>query len=164
MTAPTTATSTSRPTGWIIATVIAAGLALTGIVTGLLLAFGPTAHTSKANAEDNFYPSNSSSTSGSSTSGGSSGHHHTPINPNPPVRPSQSIKLLQEQLGQLNYYNGPVTGYMNRGTVQAISYLQRDAHLPQTGQLNSATERALNAMLDGGNNQMNTNNGNVMNN
>ena len=41
----------------------------------------------------------------------------------------------------------------------------RDAHLPQTGQLNSATENALNNMLAGGNNQMggNTNN-NVMNN
>jgi putative peptidoglycan binding protein len=40
------------------------------------------------------------------------------------------IKLVQEQLGQLNYYNGPVTGYMNHGTVQAITYLQRGAHLP----------------------------------
>ena len=26
-------------------------------------------------------------------------------------------------------------------------YLQRDAHLPQTGQLNNATENALNSML-----------------
>ena len=31
-------------------------------------------------------------------------------------------------------------------------YLQRDAHLPQTGQLNNATENALNSMLAGGNN------------
>jgi peptidoglycan hydrolase-like protein with peptidoglycan-binding domain len=85
--------------------------------------------------------------------------------PAPPVRPSATIKLLQEQLGQLNYYNGPTTGYMNHATVQAITYLQRDAHLPQTGQLNTATENALNSMLAGGNNQMggNTNN-NVMNN
>ena len=69
-------------------------------------------------------------------------------------------KVLQEQLGQLNYYNGPATGYMNQATVQAICYLQRDAHLPQTGQLNTATENALNSMLAGGNNQMggNTNN------
>ena len=49
---------------------------------------------------------------------------------------------------------------MNQATVQAIRYLQRDAHLPQTGQLNAATEIALNTMLAGGNNQMggNTNN------
>ena len=49
---------------------------------------------------------------------------------------------------------------MNHGTVQAIMYLQRDAHLPETGQLNDATENALNSMLAGGNNQMggNTNN------
>jgi peptidoglycan hydrolase-like protein with peptidoglycan-binding domain len=85
--------------------------------------------------------------------------------PAPPVRPSATIKLLQEQLGQLNYYNGSTAGYMNHATVQAITYLQRDAHLPQTGQLNTATENALNSMLAGGNNQMggNTNN-NVMNN
>jgi hypothetical protein len=43
---------------------------------------------------------------------------------------------------------------MNHGTVQAIMYLQRDAHLPQTGQLNTATENALNSMLANGNNQM----------
>ena len=81
--------------------------------------------------------------------------------PAPPVRPSATIKLLQEQLGQLNYYNGPVTGY--HGTVQAIMYLQRDAHLPQTGQLNTATENALNSMLANGNNQMAATNTNHMN-
>jgi hypothetical protein len=57
---------------------------------------------------------------------------------------------------------------MNNATVQAISYLQRDAHLPETGPLNAATENALNSMLANGNNQMggNTNNtdGNTMNN
>jgi hypothetical protein len=74
--------------------------------------------------------------------------------------PLRDDQAPQEQLGQLNYYNGPVTGYMNHDTVQAIMYLQRDAHLPQTGQLNTATENALNSMLAGGNNQMggNTNN------
>jgi peptidoglycan hydrolase-like protein with peptidoglycan-binding domain len=87
----------------------------------------------------------------------SAGGNNSPFRPNPPappVRPSATIKLLQEQLGQLNYYNGPVTGYMNHGTVQAIMYLQHDAHLPQTGQLNTATENALNSMLANGNNQM----------
>jgi Putative peptidoglycan binding domain len=151
MSTPTTTPTapTTKSTGWIVATVVAAGLALAGIVAALLFAFGAAAHASKANAWD---PSNSSA-----------GGNNSPFRPNPPappVRPSATIKLLQEQLGQLNYYNGPVTGYMNHGTVQAIMYLQRDAHLPQTGQLNTATENALNSMLAGGNNHMggNTNN------
>ena len=49
-------------------------------------------------------------------------------------------ELLQEQLGQLNYTTAQPPAIMNHGTVQAIMYLQRDAHLPQTGQLNNATE------------------------
>jgi hypothetical protein len=36
-------------------------------------------------------------------------------------------------------------------------YLQHDAHLPQIGQLNAATENALNSMLASGNNQMGNN-------
>jgi hypothetical protein len=153
ITTPNT-TPSSKPTGWIVATVVAAVLAFAGIVAGLLMAFGSPARTSSEIIPEQFIvPS-------------ASGHHSTPVNPNPPtppVRPSQTIRLLQEQLGQLNYYNGPVTGYMNHATVQAIMYLQRDAHLPQTGQLNAATENALNSMLQNGNNQMNTS-GNTMNN
>jgi hypothetical protein len=98
----------------------AAFLALAGIVAALLFAFGAPAHASKANTWD---PTNSSA-----------GGNNSPFRPNPPappVRPSATIKLVQEQLGQLNYYNGPVTGYMNHGTVQAITYLQHDAHLPR---------------------------------
>ena len=151
MSTPTTTPTapTNRSTGWIVATIVAAGVALAGILAALLFAFGSPAHASKANTWD---PSNSSA-----------GGNNSPFRPNPPappVRPSATIKLLQEQLGQLNYYNGPATGYMNQATVQAIRYLQRDAHLPQTGQLNAATENALNTMLAGGNNQMggNTNN------
>jgi peptidoglycan hydrolase-like protein with peptidoglycan-binding domain len=149
MSTPTT-TNNTKSTGWIVATIVAAGLAIAGIVAALLFALGSPAHASKAHTWD---PSNSSA-----------GGNNSPFRPNPPappvVRPSATIKLLQEQLGQLNYYNGPATGYMNHATVQAIMYLQRDAHLPQTGQLNTATENALNAMLAGGNNQMggNTNN------
>ena len=153
MSTPTT-TPNTKPTGWIVATVVAAGLALAGIVAGLLMALGSPARASSEIIPEQFIvPS-------------ASGHHSTPVNPNPPtppVRPSQTIKLLQEQLGQLNYYNGPATGYMNHATVQAIIYLQRDAHLPQTGQLNAATENGVNSMLQNGNNQMNTD-GNTMNN
>ncbi len=161
MSAPTT-TPTARSTGWIVATIVAAGLAVAGIVAALLVAFGPSAHARTATIVEE-YPAAQSSASGQSFIPSTSGHSSHPNRPNPPtppVRPSATIRLLQEQLGQLNYYNGPATGYMNHGTVQAIRYLQREAHLPQTGQLSAATENALNAMLAGGNNQMggNTNN------
>ena len=43
---------------------------------------------------------------------------------------------------------------MNSQTVAAITYLQRDAHLPQTGTMNAATQQALVTMLAQGNNQM----------
>jgi len=75
-----------------------------------------------------------------------------PVPPNTP--PSASIRLLQQQLAQLHYYDGPITGYQNAQTIQAIQYLQRDAHLSQTGQLNPATQQALQYMLAHGNNQM----------
>jgi peptidoglycan hydrolase-like protein with peptidoglycan-binding domain len=62
-------------------------------------------------------------------------HHH--VTPVTPAAPSETIIVLQRELGQLNYYEGPVTGVMNEQTVQAITYLQRDAHLPQTGTMNA---------------------------
>jgi peptidoglycan hydrolase-like protein with peptidoglycan-binding domain len=36
------------------------------------------------------------------------------------------VRLLQQQLAQLNYDNGPTTGIENADTVHAIQYLQRD--------------------------------------
>ena len=61
---------------------------------------------------------------------------------------------LQQELGQLNYYEGPDDGIMGPQTIQAIKYLQRDARLPQTGQMNAATQAALANFLAHGNNQM----------
>jgi peptidoglycan hydrolase-like protein with peptidoglycan-binding domain len=90
---------------------------------------------------------------GNSANGGNGGGGHvTP--PTPPVQPSQAIETLQQELGQLNYYEGPDTGIMNTQTTQAITYLQRDAHLPQTGTMNAATQAALTQMLATGNNHM----------
>jgi len=83
-------------------------------------------------------------------------HHH--VTPVTPAAPSVTIMTLQRELGQLNYYEGPITGTINEQTVQAITYLQRDAHLPQTGTMNSATQTALQHMLATGNNQMGGNN------
>jgi hypothetical protein len=83
----------------------------------------------------------------------------TPASPSTPsgghtVAPSAAVQKLQQQLGQLNYYEGPVDGMMGPQTVAAIKDLQRDAHLPQTGVMNSATQAALANFLAHGNNQM----------
>ena len=77
-----------------------------------------------------------------------------PTTPVTPVHPSAAVVKLQQQLGQLNYYEGPDDGIMGSQTIQAIKYLQRDAGLPQTGQMNAATQAALAHFLAHGNNQM----------
>jgi peptidoglycan hydrolase-like protein with peptidoglycan-binding domain len=78
----------------------------------------------------------------------------TPVSPAHPSQPSAAVVKLQQELGQLNYYEGPDNGIMTPQTIQAIKYLQRDAHLPQTGTMNAATETALANFLAHGNNQM----------
>ena len=72
----------------------------------------------------------------------------------PAVPPSASVKTLQQQLGQLNYYEGPADGIMGPQTIAAIKDLQRQASLPQTGTMNPATQAALANYLAHGNNQM----------
>ena len=72
----------------------------------------------------------------------------------PAVPPSAAVKTLQQQLGQLNYYEGPVDGIMGPQTTAAVKDLQRQAGLPQTGTMNAATQAALQHMLVTGNNQM----------
>ena len=78
----------------------------------------------------------------------------TPSHPVTPVQPSAAVMQLQRQLGQLNYYEGPVDGVMGPQTIAAIQDLQRQAGLPQTGQMNAATQAALANYLAHGNNQM----------
>ena len=72
----------------------------------------------------------------------------------PAVPPSASVTKLQQQLGQLNYYEGPVDGIMGPQTIAAVKDLQRQAGLPQTGTMNPATQAALARYLAHGNNQM----------
>jgi hypothetical protein len=72
----------------------------------------------------------------------------------PAVTPSASVKQLQQELGQLNYYEGPVDGLTGPQTIAAIKDLQRQAGLPQTGTMNAATQKALENYLAHGNNQM----------
>jgi Putative peptidoglycan binding domain len=78
----------------------------------------------------------------------------TPVSPARPVQPSAAVVKLQQELSQLNYYEGSDDGIMGPQTIQAITYLQRDAGLPQTGQMNAATQAALAHFLAHGNNQM----------
>ncbi len=77
----------------------------------------------------------------------------TPTRPVTPVQPSASVMQLG-QLGQLNYYEGPVDGLMGPQRIAAVQDLQRQAGLPQTGQMNAATQAALANYLAHGNNQM----------
>ena len=93
-------------------------------------------------------------TSGTPTSTSIPAQPTTPSSPVHPVQPSAAVVKLQQELGQLNYYEGPDDGIMGPQTIQAITYLQRDAHLPQTGQMNAATQAALANFLAHGNNQM----------
>ena len=72
----------------------------------------------------------------------------------PAAIPSASVKKLQQELGQLNYYEGPVDGLTGPQTTAAIQDLQRQAGLPQTGTMNAATQAALANYLANGNNQM----------
>ncbi len=95
-------------------------------------------------------------TPGASTSAPASSAATTPSGHpvNPAVVPSASVKKLQQELGQLNYYEGPVDGVMGPQTTAAIQDLQRQAGLPPTGTMNSATQAALDNYLVHGNNQM----------
>jgi peptidoglycan hydrolase-like protein with peptidoglycan-binding domain len=76
------------------------------------------------------------------------------VKPTPTPAYSASVATLQKQLAQLNYYEGPINGIAGTQTTQAISDLQRQAGLPQTGQMNAATQAALNNYLVHGNSQM----------
>ena len=137
----------------------AAGLAAVGLVTALVLGLGSSGTTSasgttpdRAATHSQVRPASTNPSGDNSTGGGNSSGGGSSTTPS--QEPSSTVRLLQQQLGQLNYYEGPVNGIWSTQVTQAITYLQRDAHLPQTGQLNTATQSALNRMLSTGNNQM----------
>ena len=134
------------------AVVVGAGalcaLAIAGIVTAVMLAFGSGNSATAAPVVPTPAHSVTPAVPTKPTTPA------TPTTPNTPVTPSASVESLQRQLAQLNYYEGPISGVMNTQTTQAITYLQRDAHLPQTGHLNAETQTALNRFLAQGNNQM----------
>lgn len=142
-TSTTTPVSQKRSSRRVVAASTGAALAIAGICGAAVFAFTPSSH---------------ASTTGQSTPAatvvhpGSAGTHGGSA-----VKPSASIKTLQQKLGDLNYYNGPIDGIAGPQTTAAIKYLQRDAHLPQTGVMNQATTNAMNKMLISGNNVMGAN-------
>jgi hypothetical protein len=103
-------------------------------------------------------PAASASTSAPAPAASASSAPASPAQPttpaSPAAAPSASVKKLQQELGQLNYYEGPVDGLMGPQTAAAIQDLQRQAGLPQTGTMNPATQAALDHYLVHGNNQM----------
>lgn len=153
--------------------VLAAACAVVGaaVTAGLVLGLGGSLATASANpapAAPGGYSAGYSPGGGPvhlrvpDASAAAPAHHAVPTPPAPPAPPkppappgpSAAVSTLQRELGQLDYYEGPVNGIMNSQTTQAITYLQRDAHLPQTGTMNAATEQALVQFLAHGNNQM----------
>ena len=144
-----TGPSWSRIWAAVIGTVVAAAL----VVLAVALLHG---HSSAAPATTTG-PSASTSAPANPTAPGTPTTPASPVTPShpvTPVQPSAAVTQLQRELGQLNYYEGPVDGVMGPQTVQAIQDLQRQAGLPQTGQMNAATQAALANYLTHGNNQM----------
>jgi peptidoglycan hydrolase-like protein with peptidoglycan-binding domain len=149
--------SGARTVGIAVACAVVGAAVTAGLVLGL---GGLSAPSAPSATQVSGYSAGSAPVSGHTEApaapGGVPAHHVVPTPPAPPKppAPSAAVSTLQRELGQLDYYEGPVTGIMNSQTTQAITYLQRDAHLPQTGTMNAATEQALVQFLAHGNNQM----------
>ena len=56
---------------------------------------------------------------------------------------SDVILAVQQALAQLGYYHGPVNGVVGPQTEEAIRWFQSVYRLPVTGEIDSATLRAL---------------------
>lgn len=136
---------------WFRICAVVIGTAIVGAVVALALVLS-NSHSSQAPATTG--PSASTSAPANPATPSNPANPATPSHPVTPVQPSASVMQLQRQLGQLNYYEGPVDGVMGPQTIAAIQDLQRQAGLPQTGQMNAATQAALANYLAHGNNQM----------
>lgn len=130
---------------WFRVCAVVIGTAIVGAVVALALVLS-NSHSSQAPA--------TTGPSASTSAPATPANPATPSHPVTPVQPSASVMQLQRQLGQLNYYEGSVDGVMGPQTIAAIQDLQRQAGLPQTGQMNAATQAALANYLAHGNNQM----------
>jgi hypothetical protein len=136
---------------WIRICAVVIGTAIVAGVVALALALS---HSNSSPAPATAGPSTSTSTPANPSTPSNSANPATPSRPVTPVQPSAAVAQLQRQLGQLNYYEGPADGVVGPQTIAAIKDLQRQAGLPQTGQMNAATQAALANYLAHGNNQM----------
>lgn len=140
----------SRPSGYRIAAIVIGTVIAAALI--VLAAVGLT-HTTGTST-----PAPATSTSAPAANPAQPTTPAQTVNPaqpaTPPVTPSASVKQLQQELGQLNYYEGSVDGVMGPQTTAAIQDLQRQAGLPQTGTMNAATQKALGNYLAHGNSQM----------
>ena len=139
-----------RPS-WFRLCAVVIGAAMVAAVVALTLALS-NSHSSQAPTTTG--PSASTSAPANPATPSNPANPANPSHPVTPVQPSASVMQLQRQLGQLNYYEGPVDGLMGPQTIAAVQDLQRQAGLPQTGQMNAATQAALANYLAHGNNQM----------
>jgi hypothetical protein len=148
--------STGRTVGLAVACAVVGAAVTAGLVLGLGGTSAPSNPASAAQASSHSAGVVPGSGRVPVEPAGAPAHHVVPTPPAPPKppAPSAAVSTLQRELGQLDYYEGEITGFMNDQTTEAITYLQRDAGLPQTGTMNAATERALVQFLAHGNNQM----------
>ena len=143
----------NRPSGYRIAAIVIGTVIAAALI--VLAAVGLTHTTSTSTPAPAASTSAPAANPAQPTSPAQTVNPAQPTTPaSPAVTPSASVKKLQQELGQLNYYEGPVDGIMGPQTTAAISDLQRQAGLPQTGTMNAATQKALDNYLAHGNNQM----------
>jgi len=143
----------NRPSGYRIAAIVIGTVIAAALI--VLAAVGLTHTTSTSTPAPAASTSAPAANPAQPTSPAQTVNPAQPATPaSPAVTPSASVKKLQQELGQLNYYEGPVDGVMGPQTVAAIKDLQRQAGLPQTGTMNAATQKALDNYLAHGNNQM----------
>ncbi len=63
--------------------------------------------------------------------------------PRPVVQSSPEVRVAQNRLHRLGYYNGPIDGIWGRETDGAVDRFQRFRGLPETGRLDEPTRIAL---------------------
>ena len=143
----------NRPSGYRIAAIVIGTVIAAALI--VLAAVGLTHTTSTSTPAPAASTSAPAANPAQPTSPAQTVNPAQPTTPaSPAVTPSASVKKLQQELGQLNYYEGTVDGVIGPQTTAAIKDLQRQAGLPQTGTMNAATQKALDNYLAHGNNQM----------
>ncbi len=147
-------TAAKRPAGIIIAASTLCALGIAGAVTGIIVAFASPAGATHNPVTPSHHTVAPITPVTPVTPVTPNPPHVTPTTPAVPALPAAQVETIQRELAQLNYYEGPIDGIMGPQTRAAITYLQRDSDLPQTGEFNQITYLALQRMLATGNNQM----------